>query len=96
MIKVKVRVFGDLIKLLGNEMVIELNEGSEINDLILEIAGKVPDFREKVKSLSSQQGITDFNFTILLNGANINLLNGPKTKLNDGDTVVFLPPAAGG
>lgn len=33
---------------------------------------------------------------ILVNGRDIDFLNGPETELKDGDTVVLFPPIAGG
>ena len=75
--KVKVRAFGDLIPLLGNELTIELEEEAEISDLIQKISEKTEGFKEKIEVLS-KRGITDSGLVILLNGRNINLLNGEK------------------
>jgi molybdopterin synthase sulfur carrier subunit len=94
--KIKVRVFGDLIPLLGDEVTVELSENARISDLILKINEKISGFKEKIKFLSTRQGVTDFNFIILLNGLNVDLLEGDKTRLKDGDVVVFMPPVAGG
>ncbi|MBS7625012.1 MoaD/ThiS family protein [Candidatus Bathyarchaeota archaeon] len=94
--RVKVRAFGELIPILGGELTVELDEGANISDLILKISTEKNGFYEKIKHLSSQQGVTDFGLVILLNGLNINLLEGTKTKLRDGDTIVILPPVAGG
>ncbi|MEM1607312.1 MAG: MoaD/ThiS family protein [Candidatus Bathyarchaeia archaeon] len=94
--KVKVRAFGELTSILGGEMTIELDEGANISDLISKISGEKSGFKEKMEHLSSQRGVTDFSLTILLNGLNINLLEGAKTRLKDGDIVVILPPVAGG
>ncbi len=94
--KVKVRAFGDLVPLLGSELTIELEEEAEISDLIQKISEKTEGFREKIEGLSKRRGITDSGLVILLNGRNINLLNGEKTPLKDDDVVTFLPPAAGG
>jgi len=94
--RIKVRAFGDLIPLLGDEIIIELSENARINDLMSKIGEKISGFKEKIKSLSNYQGVTDFGFVILLNGLNINLLEGGKTKLKDGDVVTLIPPVAGG
>jgi len=94
--RIKVRAFGDLIPLLGDEIVIELGENARINDLMSKISEKISGFKEKIKYLSSYQGVTDFGFVILLNGSNINLLEGDKTRLKDGDVVALMPPVAGG
>ncbi|MCX8171932.1 MAG: MoaD/ThiS family protein [Candidatus Bathyarchaeota archaeon] len=94
--KVKVRAFGELTSMLGGELIVELNEGANINDLISKISDQKSGFKEKIKYLSSQQGITDFSLVMLLNGVNINLLEGAKTRLKDGDVLAILPPVAGG
>ncbi|MEM1507539.1 MAG: MoaD/ThiS family protein [Candidatus Bathyarchaeia archaeon] len=94
--RVKVRAFGELTPMLGDELTVELNEGASISDLISKISSEISGFKEKIKYLSSQQGVTDFGLVMLLNGVNINLLEGTKTRLKDGDVVVILPPVAGG
>lgn len=94
--RIKVRAFGELIPILGYELTVELEEGASVSDLIRKISEKVEGFREKIDSLSKRRGITDFALVILLNGRNINLLNGVETPLKDNDVVTFLPPAAGG
>ncbi|MBS7633930.1 MoaD/ThiS family protein [Candidatus Bathyarchaeota archaeon] len=93
----EVRVFGDLIDFLGSsKLTIELGEGAKVADLISKMAEVKAGFREKMEVLSRRRGATDYGLTILVNGKNINVLNGLETQLKDGDTVVFLPPVAGG
>ncbi|MBS7607026.1 MAG: MoaD/ThiS family protein [Candidatus Bathyarchaeia archaeon] len=94
--RVKVRAFGELAPILGGELTVELDEGASLSDLISKISSEKRGFKEKIRYLSGQQGVTDFGLVILLNGLNINLLEGAKTRLKDGDTVVILPSAAGG
>ncbi len=94
--KIKVRAFGNLIPILGNELIVELEEGAKISDLIQKISERKKGFKEKIESLSRRRGITDFSLVILLNGRNINLLNRDETSLKDNDVVIFMPPAAGG
>ena len=94
--KIRVRVFGDLIPILGHELTVELEKGANINDLIQKISGRVEGFREKIEALSKRRGITDSALVILLNGRNIKLLDGIETLLKDDDVITFLPPAAGG
>ncbi|MCD6464806.1 MoaD/ThiS family protein [Candidatus Bathyarchaeota archaeon] len=93
--KIRVRVFGDLIPILGHELTVELEKGANINDLIQKISGRVEGFREKIEALSKRREITDSALVILLNGCNIKLLDGIETLLKDDDVVTFLPPAAG-
>lgn len=95
--RIEVRVFGDLIEFLGDsKLTIELGEGSKVADLISKMTEVKAGFREKMEVLSRRLGATDYGLTILVNGRNINVLDGPETQLKDGDTVVFLPPVAGG
>jgi len=37
-LKIKVRAFGNLIPILGNELIVELEEGAKISDLIQKIS----------------------------------------------------------
>lgn len=94
--KVRVRAFGDLAPLIGEELTVDLEEGSKLSDLVQAISKMINGFRERLEVISRRQGITDPGLVILLNGCNINLLDGLNTQLRDGDAVIFLPPAAGG
>mgnify|MGYP000657403878 CR=1 FL=1 len=94
--KIKIRVFGDLIPILGNELTVELEDGAKISSLIQEISKRIEGFGEKIEDISKRRGITDSNLVILLNGRNIKHLDGAETPLKDNDVVTFLPPAAGG
>jgi len=91
--KVKIRAFGELIEALGHENVIELEEGTTIEYLLLILAKKSGGLKENfLREYHDDQP----NMAILLNGLNIQLLNKTKTIVKDGDTVSLLPPAAGG
>jgi len=50
-------------------------------------------FREEILD---ENGMVKKNVKILVNGRDIDFLNGVSTKLKDGDIVVFVPPVAGG
>ncbi len=91
--KVKVRSFGPLMKALGHENVLELQDGATIGHLLTALAQRAEGFKEDFLL-----GYDDKrpNMAVLLNGLNIQLLEGLKTVLRDGDTVSLLPPAAGG
>lgn len=90
--KVKVRVFDVLVPILGKEHHLELNENSTINTLITVIIEKEGLNRDTV--YSELFGTEDV--AIILNGKNIDLLNGVHTILHDSDEVIFFPPAVGG
>jgi len=92
-VKVKVRAFGRLTARLGNETVVELKPNSKISDLLAML-------REKTESIQKEALIrfdrTEPELTILLNGQNIQTLNGLKTPIKDGDLILLLPAVHGG
>ena len=92
--KIRVRVFGDLVPLLGRTHLIELDNSivtvSTLTGVIAEKAGmRRSGYLGKFK-------VSGGDLAILVNGRNIDLLDGVKTILQDGDEVVYLPPAPGG
>jgi len=93
MIRVRVRAFGDLMSLLGDESTIELEADPKVEDLIHELAEKVGSPR---KDLLGPHKVMGPDLVILLNGRNIKSLKELKTRLKDGDVVTLLPPVVGG
>ncbi len=89
--QVKVRAFGDLAKVLGREITLDVPTGSTVGDLLAKL-GK----GEKLVWEAASGDYQEQRLIILLGGLNIQFLNKEKTKLNDGDTVSILPPAGGG
>jgi molybdopterin synthase sulfur carrier subunit len=65
--------------------------GSSIEGLWVGLTLEAPEFVEKLR-----EGIAQGYLHVLLNGRNIVFLNGPETRLSDGDTVAILPPIGGG
>ncbi|MCD6515717.1 MAG: MoaD family protein [Candidatus Odinarchaeota archaeon] len=69
-------------------------EGGTVEDILnfliqkysKELANEILDKNEKVKDY----------YRIVVNGRNIKLLNGLKTKLKDNDLIAIMPPIAGG
>lgn len=65
-----------------------------IKDLVADISQQFPalahTFRDETLNDSKS------NSLILINGREISVLNGYKTKLNDGDEIVFVPVVHGG
>jgi len=91
--RISVRVFGDLVHILGRRHNLVLNEGATVGSLtgrIAESAGL------KRHGYLGHYRVSGGDLAILVNGRNIDLLEGPGTVLRDGDEVVILPPAAGG
>ena len=91
--KITVRVFGDLVQTLGRNHNLDLSEGSTVSTLTTHIAHKAG---LKRQSYLGKYKVGGGDLAVLVNGRNIDLLNGVKTTLRDGDEVVILPPAAGG
>ncbi len=91
--KVTVRVFGELVKILGKRHVLELEEGATVgylSNLMAQNAGI------KRRGYLGNFKVTGGDLAVLVNGKSIQLLEGVGTTLHDGDEVIFLPPAAGG
>ena len=91
--KVKVRAFGRLAANLGNELVIELKPDSKIGDMLSTL-------RERTEAVQ-KEALTRFDrtepeLTILLNGQNIQAMDGLETPLKDGDLILLLPAVHGG
>jgi len=90
--KVNVRVFDVLVPILGKKHYLELKDDSTIDTLINVIIEKEGLNRDIV--YNELFGTKDV--AIILNGKNIDLLEGVHTVLHDGDEVIFFPPAVGG
>ena len=91
--KVKVRLFGDVAEKVGSKHKIELEEDSTIISLTNQIQ------RETGYSRGGYIGnfkVGGPDLAIMVNGKNIQLLDGIKTKLCDDDDVVIMPFVVGG
>lgn len=91
--KIIVRIFGELTTILGSRHILELVEGSNVGMLVNRLARMSGQTRS---GFLGEHRIDDRDLAILVNGRNMELLDGLKTLLNDGDEVVFLIPTAGG
>ncbi len=91
-IRVTVKVFGGLRELRPSPVEERATrEGTTIDTLWRELESEDPPFVEKLRD-----GIEKGYLHVLLNGRNIVFLDGPNTRLHDGDTVAILPPIGGG
>lgn len=91
-ISVTLKVFGGLRQFRGSSAETHaVPAGSTIEGLWNKLALLEPEFVEKLRA-----GIAKGYLHVLLNGRNTVFLNGPQTRLNDGDTVAVLPPIGGG
>jgi len=90
---VSVRVFGSLMPIVGELLTIELEEGAKIG-LLKRMIFERADLRalREREELVGEGGRP----LILLNGRNIETLEGDETELRDGDLVILISPFAGG
>ena len=91
--KVKVRLFGDVSETIGSKHTVELDENSTIVSLTNQIQ------RETGYTRSGYLGgfkVGGPDLAIMVNGKNIQLLDGVDTKLCEEDDVVIMPFVVGG
>jgi molybdopterin synthase sulfur carrier subunit len=91
--RVNVRVFGSLMPIIGEMLTIELEEGAKMG-LLKRMIFERADLRalKEREELVGEGGRP----LILLNGRNIETLEGDETELRDGDLVILISPFAGG
>ena len=82
--------FGQLREITGvSRTNVVIDDNSRLADLVEYLSDQYGDaFREKVESIEGLR--------ILINGREYYLLGRMEAPLSDGNTVVFLPPIAGG
>ncbi len=74
------------------EVEVEVPSGTTVVELAKLLEDLIPGLRGRlVEGDSIAEGVE-----VLVNGRNIEWLDGPATKLRGGEVVVFFPPAAGG
>ena len=93
MMRVTVRVFGELTQLLSRRNFLELDEGATVGNLANRMAEEAG---LKRHGYLGNFKVGGSELAILVNGRNIALLAGVSTVLEDGDEVVILPPSTGG
>ena len=93
--KVEVKFFTSLREITGKKTEdIQLQENTTITELVQQLSsthGK--EFDQYI--YNKQNKVQEF-LSFLVNGQNINNLNGFETALKDGDVVAILPPVGGG
>lgn len=95
MIEVKVMVVLDLVNLLNErEITFSLEEGTTIKDFLEVLFSKYgPRLEERIYA-DKDKGVLNLN--LYLNGKHIIFLEGLDTVIQDTDTLLFVPFAAGG
>jgi len=94
-LKIEVRLFANLRELAKTKATIEdIKSGTSVGDVLQKICERFGvKFREQILD---KLGQPNENIKILLNGQNIVFLQGPATKLKDGDVIAIFPPVGGG
>ena len=90
--KITVRVFGDISAIIGRRHEIDLHEGATITT----IAAKIGENTGQHQGYLGEFRIGGKDLAILVNGKSIEMMDGTQTKLRDGDEVVVMQPTAGG
>ncbi|ACS34414.1 MoaD/ThiS family protein [Thermococcus gammatolerans] len=82
---VKVKVFATLIDIVGKRM-LEIGGVKTVGELLDELDRRFPGVKKELED----------GYLILVNGKNIEHLQGLETPISDDDTVSVFPPAGGG
>ena len=89
---INVITFANIKKIIGEkQFTMEAESVEDLLDKLLELYGK-----ELRDELFDKLGKIKSIYRIIVNGRNINLLDGFQTKLKDEDTLVLMPAIAGG
>ena len=92
MSSVNIQTFANIRNIIGKKQF--QIQAQTIQDLLYQLFKK---YGEILKSeLLDAEGNIKLNYHIIVNGRNINLLDGLETELKEGDTVVIIPAIAGG
>ncbi len=91
-IRITIKVFGGLRESFqGGTRTHHLPSQATLGVLLRELKTDFPDLSVKLVA-----GLEAGYLNVLINGRNIQFLQGHDTALQDGDTVAFLPPVGGG
>lgn len=90
---VQVRSFANFRSILGKDLIVNLENGSTVKDLLDNLSASYQGFRSAIFDESGQVK----GYVILMkNRKNIDSLGGLETELSEGDEMAILPPVAGG
>jgi len=93
--KVEVKFFTSLREITGKKVdKIQLQNTITVNELIIVLSEKYgKNFREYIYN---QKGDVQEFLSFLVNGKNINIMQGFDTKLQEMDVIAIIPPVGGG
>jgi MoaD family protein len=90
--KITVRVFGDISQIIGKRHEIDIPDGATLGT----VASRVGEKSAQRQGYLGEFRVGGKDLAILVNGKNIDMLDGTTTKLKEGDEVVVMQPTAGG
>jgi len=91
--QVKVRIFGEISRVYGGKHIIEVQENSTVSSVIHKIqenAGLTQSDHLGEWQIGSQE------LAILINGKNVDLMNGINSTIHEKDDIVITPYVVGG
>jgi molybdopterin converting factor small subunit len=90
--RVIVRVYGPISSIVGKRYEVEVQDGATVGAVLNRISGKANQSRGFLGDFK----IGSHDLAIIVNGKNIDVLEGTNSKLIDGDEVVIVQPTPGG
>jgi len=90
---IRVRIYGDIANTLGTKHLLQLPRGATVKHLTNHLAAKTGQTRQ---GHLGEFKVGGPDLAIMINGRNIQLLDGPDTQLHDQDDVVIMPFVVGG
>ena len=90
MAHIKVRLFANLREIVGErELFLDSTTVSGVLDLLTSI-------KPELRDVLFEEGALRPYITVLLNGRNINEIDGMMSALSEGDEIAIFPPVSGG
>ena len=91
--KIHVKSFAYFRDILGNDLDVDLVQGSTVEDLLRNL---ICTHRKLRLAIFDDAGEIRANVIFMKNKKNIDYIDGLRTVLTDGDEIAILPPVSGG